>query len=81
MIPSCPLCPCPDWALTLRQGVSAPTEMLDWDLAEYQGPVWVLSILIVKATAHSYSEFLLEALQADTVVDSAVLDSTLKSCS
>lgn len=64
--PPSPLRPCHDWALTLRQGVSAPAEMLDWELAEDQGPVWVLSIRIGKAVVHSYSEFRHEALQADT---------------
>lgn len=75
VIPSTPFGPCPDWAPTLvRQGVSALSELLDWELAEDQGPVWVFSIQIVKSIAHRYSDFLLEALQAETVADSAVLD-------
>jgi hypothetical protein len=37
--------------------------MLGWGLAEDQGPVWVFSIQIVKGIAHSYSDFLLEALR------------------
>lgn len=48
--------------------------MPDWELAEDQGLVWVFSIQIVKAIAHRYSDFLLEALWAETAADSAVLD-------
>lgn len=75
VIPSTPFCLCPDWAPTpARQGVSALTQMLDWELAEDQGPVWEFSIQIVKAIAHRDSDFLLEALQAETVAGSAILD-------